>query len=222
MRKYLINGIGRTFCFPLYKEVKVMNNKLKYKHKRLRESGQENESVTKSENIIWKNNNIERRRVKFNSNDEFEFKSSCTLKNYSTNYKKIRKTNPFSFEELNTNLELMLSKLQKCFNPNLLKDEDLKFEIIKEIVECQRLLLISNMHQKNSNETLISMNEIYDEWYNFIFIFRQIYFKYFFVQINLFEFFRKTLAMVVDRICFFFYLFALLLSATIFFVREET
>ena len=61
-------------------------------------------------------------------------------------------------------LEMKLLKLQKRFNPNLLKDADLKYDIIKEILDCQRLLLIKNIHSESSDETQISMNEIYDEW----------------------------------------------------------
>jgi hypothetical protein len=93
-----------------------------------------------------------------------EFKSSCILKKYSNNNKKIKRSNSFYFNEVDCKLEMKLLKLQKRFNPNLLKDEDLKYDIIKEIVECQRLLLTKNIHSKSLEETQISMNEIYDEW----------------------------------------------------------
>jgi hypothetical protein len=81
-----------------------------------------------------------------------EFKSSCILKKYSNNNKKIKRSNSFYFNEVDCKLEMKLLKLQKRFNPNLLKDEDLKYDIIKEI------------HSKSLEETQISMNEIYDEW----------------------------------------------------------
>ena len=116
------------------------------------------------------------------------------MKDYSKNNKGYKNANTErSFNELSYNLEKLLLKLQKFFNPFYLKNEDLKFAILKEILECQKLLLIKNMEY--NSETKISINEIYDEW--------------------------KVLAMVIDRICFFFYLFALILSSTVFFVREQ-
>jgi hypothetical protein len=44
-----------------------------------------------------------------------------------------------------------LLKLQKSFYHYLLKDEDLEYDIIKEIVECQRLLLTKIKHGETSD-----------------------------------------------------------------------
>ena len=114
------------------------------------------------------------------------------------------KIKPFS-NEICRNLEKMLNKMQKSFDPFKLKDENLKFTILKEILECQRLLLTYNLFSKdnatikntNSNreQNIITINEIYDEW--------------------------KILAMVVDRICFVFYLLALIISSVLFIASEQ-
>ena len=90
--------------------------------------------------------------------------------------------------------------MEKSFDPFKLKDDDLKFAILKEILECQRLLLTCNLFSnKNNNKTdkddMLTINQIYDEW--------------------------KILAMVVDRICFFFYLLALIISSVLFILSEE-
>ena len=111
-------------------------------------------------------------------------------------------------EEISKNLEKMLLKMQKSIDPFKLKDENLKFSILKEILECQRLLLTANLtssdnghksHGSNSKinrvNNSLTLNDIYDEW--------------------------KILAMIVDRICFFFYLLALVLSSAVFFMREQ-
>lgn len=117
---------------------------------------------------------------------------------------------PFN-EDISKNLERMLTKMQKSFDPFKLKDDNLKFSIVKEILECQRLLLtvnLTNNANKNNNNTDssgfemesnyknddLSITEIYDEW--------------------------KILAMIVDRICFFIYLLALVFSSGIFFLRD--
>ena len=101
-------------------------------------------------------------------------------------------SSPFN-DEISKNLEKMLVKIQKSFDPFKLQDENLKFAILKEILECQRLLLTANL--VNKKEKHITLNEIYDEW--------------------------KILAMIVDRICFFVYLTALLVSSGMFFLREQ-
>ena len=97
----------------------------------------------------------------------------------------------------------MLNKMQKSFDPFKLRDENLKFSIIKEILECQRLLLTVNLSnnnikssskKSNNKNKAMTLNEIYDEW--------------------------KILAMIVDRICFFFYLLALIFSSSLFILRE--
>ena len=191
MRIYIINGVGRIFCFNFNNEIKIIDNNLKYKQKSKTESNQKNHICKSEKSINNLKNKFEDYKLKVHLEDEFEFKSSYTLKKYSKNSKKMKS---ISFHELSCNLEIMLMKLQKCFNPNLLKDEELKFAIIKEIIECQRLLLVKTMRE-NTSESFLSINDIYDEW--------------------------KILAMIIDRICFFFYLSALILSSTIFFVREK-
>jgi len=100
--------------------------------------------------------------------------------------------NMFS-EEIFRNMEKFLIKIQKSLDPFKLQDETLKFSILKEILECQRLLLTANVSKKKHMD--LSINEIYDEW--------------------------KILAMVVDRLCFFVYLLALIISSTLFFMQEQ-
>ena len=128
---------------------------------------------------------------------------------------------PFN-EDISKNLEKMLNKMQKSFDPFKLRDENLKFSIVKEILECQRLLLTVNLsnnsvnrkkydkscnqqpkscaYNKNKRKSVgakreMTIEEIYDEW--------------------------KIMAMIIDRICFFFYLLALIFSSAIFFLREQ-
>lgn len=130
---------------------------------------------------------------------------------YSNNEDDLIQNKPFS-NEMCKNLEKMLNKMQKSFDPFKLKDENLKFAILKEILECQRLLLTYNLFNNqqssnnssefiydkdypNNNNNTITINEIYDEW--------------------------KILAMVVDRICFVFYLLALIISSILFIVSEQ-
>ncbi len=96
-------------------------------------------------------------------------------------------------EDISKNLEKTLIKMQKTFDPFKLQDDNLKFAILKEILECQRLLLTANL--SHNKEKKISINEIYDEW--------------------------KILAMIVDRICFFVYLSALVVSSGLFFLSEQ-
>jgi hypothetical protein len=116
----------------------------------------------------------------------------------------------FFNENLSKNLERILIKMQKSFDPFKLNDESLKFAILKEILECQRLLLTANLTSshynshhnhhhshggRHKNKHQITINEIYDEW--------------------------KILAMIVDRICFFVYLSALVFSSVLFFLSEH-
>ena len=88
------------------------------------------------------------------------------------------------------NIEKVISKIQKSFDPFKIDDLNLKYSILKEILECQRLLLTQNFETKS----IISISDILDEW--------------------------KLLAIVVDRICFFLYLFAMVLSSTLFFLQD--
>jgi hypothetical protein len=97
-----------------------------------------------------------------------------------------------------SNLDKMLIKIQKSLFSSRINDENLKNSILKEILECQRLLLIANLNSKDSNEekfTTISLTDIYNEW--------------------------KILAMIIDRICFVFYLLTLIISTILFVLSEQ-
>lgn len=127
---------------------------------------------------------------------------------------------PFN-EDITKNLEKMLIKMQKSFDPFKLKDENLKFSIVKEILECQRLLLTVNLSNnkeinyksfkggRNKSNKKSSKNEKHSSGYNREMTPAEIYDEW------------KILAMIVDRICFFFYLLALVLSSGLFFLREQ-
>lgn len=122
-------------------------------------------------------------------------------------------------------LQKIVADLNKSFDPNEVKDDRLRSLLLAEIIECQRNLvhqavrassanknknsansssststsiLKNNNSNNNANRNIISNNlgnitltqeRIYDEW--------------------------KVLAMVVDRICFFLYIFLLILMAAL-------
>jgi hypothetical protein len=68
-----------------------------------------------------------------------------------------------------TNLEKMLIRIQKSLFSSQITDEHLRKSILKEIIECQRLILLANLNSKDLNAfESISINEIYNEWKNFI------------------------------------------------------
>lgn len=93
---------------------------------------------------------------------------------------------------LTHNIEQILLKMQTQFDPTRIDDENLKISILREILECQRLLL--TIHAKKQNLQAQSLYDIYEEW--------------------------KILAIIVDRLCFIFYLVSMLAASIIFFVRE--
>jgi hypothetical protein len=93
---------------------------------------------------------------------------------------------------LTHNIEQILLKMQSQFDPSRIDDEQLKVSILREILECQRLLL--TIHARKQQNQGHSMYDIYEEW--------------------------KILAIIVDRICFIFYLISMLAASIIFFVRE--
>jgi hypothetical protein len=93
---------------------------------------------------------------------------------------------------LTHNVEQILLKLQTQFDPSKIDDEQLKVSILREILECQRLLL--TIHAKKQNIDSTSLYDVYEEW--------------------------KVLAIIVDRICFIFYLTSMVAASLIFFVRE--
>ncbi|CAF1246292.1 unnamed protein product [Adineta steineri] len=101
---------------------------------------------------------------------------------------------PLSDEQnsLTYNIEQILLKMQRQFDPSKIDDEQLKISILREILECQRLLL--TIHAKKQNLDSESLHDIYEEW--------------------------KILAIIIDRICFIFYLTSMLAASIIFFVRE--
>jgi len=93
---------------------------------------------------------------------------------------------------LTHNIEQILLKMQTQFDPSKIDDENLKISILREILECQRLLL--TIHARKQNVHTQVLYDIYEEW--------------------------KILAIIVDRICFIFYLISMLAASIIFFVRE--
>lgn len=102
--------------------------------------------------------------------------------------------NPTTFQQhsITHNIEQILLKMQTHFDPSQIDDENLKISILREILECQRLLL--TVHARRQNVQTQVLYDIYEEW--------------------------KILAIVVDRICFIFYLISMLAASLIFFVRE--
>jgi hypothetical protein len=99
---------------------------------------------------------------------------------------------PVRQHSLTYNIEQILLKMQTQFDPSRIDDEQLKVSILREILECQRLLL--TIHARKQNLHSQSLFDIYEEW--------------------------KILAIIVDRICFIFYLISMLAASIIFFVRE--
>ncbi|CAF1128213.1 unnamed protein product [Adineta steineri] len=93
---------------------------------------------------------------------------------------------------LTHNIEQILLKMQTQFDPSKIDDENLKISILREILECQRLLL--TIHAKKQNVHTQALYDIYEEW--------------------------KILAIIVDRICFIFYLISMLAASIFFFARE--
>ena len=90
------------------------------------------------------------------------------------------------------NIEQILLKMQTQFDPSRIDDEHLKVSILREILECQRLLLTIHARKHDIHTQLL--HDIYEEW--------------------------KILAIIVDRICFIFYLISMLAASIIFLLRE--
>ena len=93
---------------------------------------------------------------------------------------------------LTHNIEQILLKMQTQFDPNRIDDEQLKVSILREILECQRLLL--TIHARKQTVHSQSLYDIYEEW--------------------------KILAIIVDRICFVVYLVSMIAASIIFFARR--
>ncbi len=97
--------------------------------------------------------------------------SICNIgKSSSENFLNLKSSKkPFGFEMIN-NFEEILIKIQNSFNSFEIKDEHLKFSLLKEILECQNLLLeynLSSKKKKSKTKDEIELNVIYDEWYVF-------------------------------------------------------
>jgi hypothetical protein len=164
----------------------------------------ENKEYNLKENRIvleYSNNQEEyqlNKKYDYDLNNAMNSLNDSNIKSLPKTSEKVNKSNsrteisPFN-DRISRNLEKMLIKLQKSFDPFKIQDENLKFEMLKEILECQRLLLQANINDKNQKQ--ITINQIYDEW--------------------------KILAMIVDRICFFIYLLALIGSSVLFFFKEN-
>ncbi len=236
MRKYIIGYIGRLFCFnkETYKYhleekdtklIKTNNNKSN-QDKNIKKNDSDDSEIeylsNRNQPAYIKNSNRHNNKndqiiLEYSSNETDLWcnheqdptailNKKCKIKSpkqndlaFNNELKNNKKKNLFS-NEVCKNLERMLNKMEKSFDPFKLKDDDLKFAILKEILECQRLLLTCNLFSnKNNNKTdkddMLTINQIYDEW--------------------------KILAMVVDRICFFFYLLALIISSVLFILSEE-
>ena len=101
-------------------------------------------------------------------------------------------TKSFEQQTVTHNIEQILLQMQTQFDPNRIDDEQLKVSILREILECQRLLL--TIHVRKQTIHSHANYDIYEEW--------------------------KILAIIVDRICFIFYLISMLAASIIFFVRE--
>ncbi len=124
-------------------------------------------------NIIGTSNQmINSAKYKLNSKSVPFDMSFKTNSDYEDEYfinknQQLARRQPFS-NEMCKNLEKMLIKMQNSFDPFKLKDEQLKFSILKEILECQRLLLTYNLFSKNEisskEQSILTLNEIYDEW----------------------------------------------------------
>lgn len=93
---------------------------------------------------------------------------------------------------LTHSIEQILLKMQTQFDPSRIDDEQLKVSILREILECQRLLLTIHARKQRNHSNVTY--DIYEEW--------------------------KILAIIVDRICFIFYLISMIAASIIFFVRE--
>lgn len=87
-------------------------------------------------------------------------------------------------------LEETLFNIEKTYLRSKLKDNRLKYLILKEILECQERILLDSNRSTHSDSREITQSEIYDEW--------------------------KVLAMILDRVCFFIYFIVLLLSSILF------
>jgi hypothetical protein len=204
MRKYIIGYLGKVFCFchesRLFYTERSSSSKTKgtaitSMYDRAKPTSTPSLANFKSNepNKAIRKSVSDHKDVSIKMDKSTEPKSSAkVLASSSTELA------PFS-ERVSRNLEKMLIKLQKSFDPFKLQDEALKYEILKEILECQKLLLQSNLKSGNKKgadcDNQLTVSEIYDEW--------------------------KVLAMIVDRICFFIYLLALISSSALFFLKEN-
>ena len=118
-----------------------------------------------------------------------------------TSSKRTRSPNLNTSHNLYKNLDKLTTILCQSLKTIQFQDENLKILLLDEIVECQRNLLSKNKKLidaiilkkeiNSSNKLNINNTHIYDEW--------------------------KLLAMIVDRVCFFIYLFLLIISSCLIF-----
>ena len=108
--------------------------------------------------------------------------------------RKLEKTS----QNLDLNCEVLLDKLKNSFDPAQVKSKRMRVRLINEIIKCQTNLLKDNKVSKGKIpnsfyiENEIKENKIYTEW--------------------------KILSKIVDRLCFFIYLFLFLASSFLFFL----
>ena len=194
MRLYIIGYLGRAFCFVVESRAFYLSDK---KSNIIVQNEELNNSFASFQEIIKDDSFVESEII--GPIDEILIENNL-LKNlkYSeskiTNLSKTTKT----MRDINSsrNMERLIRKIYKSVDPYKIKDESLKFTILKEILECQRLLLASEYkdHCGKAKDTLISIEDIYDEW--------------------------RILAMIVDRICFWLYLFVMTTSSVTFYLQE--
>ncbi|CAF1018309.1 unnamed protein product [Didymodactylos carnosus] len=142
-------------------------------------------------NRISKNNGDIGNRITKKDNDDGSAVDHIVLVNFQDDHQ-TNDDDDSGVQPLTHNIEQLLLKMQNTFDPSKIDDENLKLSILREILECQRLLL--TIHAKKQNVHTQTLQDIYEEW--------------------------KILAIIVDRLCFIFYLISMIAASIIFFVRE--
>jgi hypothetical protein len=197
MRKYIIGHMGSIFCFSserrfYNKEFETMIVKQIKKYCTC--CGKE-----KLENGDANQNSIENEKlISLNMNSEEKTEKSVLL------IKNNNSSNLVTFEEtkkLYDQLEALIIKLQSSFEPHKLKDVNLKRLLLREIIECEQNLIMLTNFLQNKKFRMMSikqnekaMKKLNDEW--------------------------KIVAVIIDRVCFFVYLFFLLLSTVVFILSQ--
>ena len=204
MRKYIIGYFGCMLNFTNPRmSIDETGKKLFYSNNYIKNfiTYDETEGKLKNKNKIKNDKKV---------GDFLDFKSIKIQNKPSNNHNDIndmKKTNintnffenNLSNKNLAKTLEKMIIKLQKSFDPIRLKDENLKYQILKEILECQRNLILTKKRENEASvhakDSSVSFAFINDEW--------------------------KILAMILDRICFSIYLSFFIISIIMFFFTEK-